>query len=383
MIRALLLALALAVLATGARAQCSGAGGVPFNCNTLSGAAQPGDIVLGGQLSTGNTVKIALSQLVVGMGGPFLPATMNAVTPTGYGTAIGQIPVWINFQGSGHPGLIMSDRLVFQRGTPTANDFADIQINRSTAFSGGNSATQLNATVRVTTTIGANDTSGEYGIISQTINNGTGSGLGYALFAISQKSIGASAITTAANISARDFNTSGGSSTTGGGVVGLELSTGGSKADDAINAQAFGGRGIRVAAHIVGVANASDTSQAEYAHGLWFGINDTANSGSANGNWDQILGFSTNTQVRTVIDTRGAIVPTGSTDPLAAVVMSAGHIIEFNGSNSLISNPGANYLKYDTGTGKLFYVVAGVNKWSVDASGNVRAAGTVTPSVTP
>ena len=108
MIRALLLALALCGLATGARAQCTGAGGVPFNCNTLSGAAQPG---------------------------------------------------------------------------------------------------------------GANDASGEYGIISQTINNGTtAGGLGYALLAISQKSIGASAITTAANISARDFNTSGVSSTTGGGV---------------------------------------------------------------------------------------------------------------------------------------------------------------------
>jgi len=32
---------------------------------------------------------------------------------------------------------------------------------------------------------------------------------------------------------------------------------------------------------------------------------------------------------------------------------------------------------------KLFYAVGGVAKWSVDASGNMRCAGTVTGSVTP
>jgi hypothetical protein len=41
MIRALLLALALCGLATGARAQCTGAGGVPFNCANPSGALAP------------------------------------------------------------------------------------------------------------------------------------------------------------------------------------------------------------------------------------------------------------------------------------------------------------------------------------------------------
>lgn len=49
---------------------------------------------------------------------------------------------------------------------------------------------------------------------------------------------------------------------------------------------------------------------------------------------------------------------------------------------SLKSN-GGNYLKYDSASSKLFYYVAGVAKWSVDASGNMRCAGTVTGSVTP
>jgi len=309
---------------------------------------------------------------------------MGASTATGFGTSIGQIPLWINFQSSGHPGLIMSDRLVFQRGTPTAADFADIQINRSTAFTGGNPATQLNATLRVTTTVGANDQTQEYGVISQTINNNTaGGGPAYAGFFVSQKSVGATGLTTAFNISARDFNTSGPSSTTGGGVVGLELSTGGSKADDATNAQAFGGRGTRVACHLVGVANAADTSQAEFGHGIWVGVNDTANSGSANANWNSIVDFQLNTQIRAVIDTRGAIVPTGSTDPLWGVILKTGHGIDFNGSASPISNPGGNWLWFDTGTNKLFYMHGATKLMSIDNSGNVRALGTITPSVAP
>jgi hypothetical protein len=63
--------------------------------------------------------------------------------------------------------------------------------------------------------------------------------------------------------------------------------------------------------------------------------------------------------------------------------MSAGHIIDFNGSASLVSNPGGAYLQYRTATQRLYYVVAGVDQWSVDASGNVRARGTVTGSTTP
>jgi hypothetical protein len=62
--------------------------------------------------------------------------------------------------------------------------------------------------------------------------------------------------------------------------------------------------------------------------------------------------------------------------------MSAGHIVDFNGGPALTSAPGA-YLRYDSATSKLIYYVSGVAKWSVDASGNMRCAGTVTPSVAP
>jgi hypothetical protein len=62
--------------------------------------------------------------------------------------------------------------------------------------------------------------------------------------------------------------------------------------------------------------------------------------------------------------------------------MTAGHVVDFNGGPALTSAPG-NYLSYDAANSKLKYYVAGVAMWSVDASGNVRASGTLTGSVTP
>jgi hypothetical protein len=56
--------------------------------------------------------------------------------------------------------------------------------------------------------------------------------------------------------------------------------------------------------------------------------------------------------------------------------------IDFSG-NGTAAGQNQHTLKYDSATSKLIYYVAGVAKWSVDASGNMRCAGTVTPSVTP
>ena len=86
-----------------------------------------------------------------------------------------------------------------------------------------------------------------------------------------------------------------------------------------------------------------------------------------------------------MFDARTATAPPGYTNPVAALRMDPGQIVDFNGASTATlagwkGNAGA-YLQYRSG--KLYYVVAGVDKWSVDASGNMRCAGTVTPSVTP
>ena len=93
----------------------------------------------------------------------------------------------------------------------------------------------------------------------------------------------------------------------------------------------------------------------------------------------------TGVQTYQVFDARTATVPPGYTSPVAALRMDPGQIVDFNGASTATlagwkGNAGA-YLQYRSG--KLYYVVAGVDKWSVDASGNMRCAGTVTPSVTP
>ena len=308
----------------------------------------------------------------------------GAGTITGFGTAIGQaLGPLANFQGSGHPGLTLSDRLIFQRGTPTGLDFSDIQLNRVTTSVTSSVSGQLNAAFRVTTTIGANDGTQEYGIISQTVGHGTNGGLGYAGFFTSQKQIGATDAHVGANLTARDSNT-GPSSANGGGVIGAEVTVGANQADDQTNGNSFGGHGVRKGLHISAVHATADGLQAEISHGLWFGTTDPAGDATdALTNYDSVMGFLINTQARIALDTRGMIAPNGSTDPVSGLTMTAGHIVDFNGSASLVSNPGGNTLRYDAGTSKLFYAVGGVNKWSIDASGNIRASGTITPSVTP
>jgi hypothetical protein len=60
----------------------------------------------------------------------------------------------------------------------------------------------------------------------------------------------------------------------------------------------------------------------------------------------------------------------------AAIRIGAGQKISLEPTDS-------RQLYYNAGTGKIYYSVAGVNVWSVDNAGNIRAAGTFTPSVTP
>lgn len=54
-----------------------------------------------------------------------------------------------------------------------------------------------------------------------------------------------------------------------------------------------------------------------------------------------------------------------------------------SGHRIALDTAGTRALSYDAASGKLFYSVSGVNKFSIDASGNVRAAGTITGGVTP
>lgn len=226
-------------------------------------------------------------------------------------------------------------------------------------------------------------------------------------------------------------------SANGHGLLGVEFATRAHNIDDGANIVAFGGVGIRKGMHITcnrstfaawqnarvypagqiafdAAGNTSwkcATGHTSAATPTTFAQDRTANptywtaNGTGNNPDDEtgfsnaimisgdsaatktyigsVYGLDTTVSAYSVFDARGAYAPFNySGNPVAAVRMSAGQIVDFNGGPALNSVPGA-YLQYRTATQRLYYVMAGVDVWSVDASGNVRAKGTVTASTTP
>lgn len=310
--------------------------------------------------------------------------TLGGTAITGFGIGVGQAPQFIDWNGSGFPGWHQTSRLIFDQPVTTANDFALFQLSRTTTFSEPASAS-INHVIRVGTTIGANDGTQEWGITSNVVTSGNvGGGIVGGFFQAS-RTVGSTDFITGLIGSAID-NTNLGTAASGvSNLAGLEVDALGNSADDAVNFATFGGQGVRKAIHVAfGRQNPANTTQTEVSNGLWFTTSTGGTSGGndVHTNYQSVIGFGLNTQIRQALDTRGAIPPTGVSDPVAAVRMSAGQIVDFNGGASLISAPG-DYMAWDAATSKLKYYHLGVAKWSVDTSGNVRAAGTVTASVTP
>lgn len=316
----------------------------------LSGTSNPNPIVLGGGLTLGST------PLILG---------------SGIGDTLGPL---INFQGSGHPGLFLSDRLIFQRGTATASDYADFQVNRTTTFTGGSG--NINAALRVQTGVGANDATQEWNIVGSCSTAGTAGGYclgGY--FQGVRNSNGTDAIW--GGIFDGVDNTGLASSGAGGkGTLGAEVDVEANKADDATNLATWGGFGVRKGLQIVAIQHQlPDATAAEFSNLLWFGEDNNAYA-------DSVIGVSVNFKGRALLDSRGMIAPTGVTNPVATVVAQCGQIVDFDGGPSITSNPG-RYLSVDCTSHKLFYYVGATAVFSLDGSGNLKTAGTITASTTP
>ncbi len=309
--------------------------------------------------------------------------TVGGTSITGFGTAIGQaLGPLVSSGGAGLPMLSTGNRLIFRRATVAATDFVDFQFDRNSTYTGG--VGQTNRIMGLNTTIGANDAAQGWNLVNITTNNSTVGAFGTAQFNQVLRPVGGTGWVTGGVFDTIDKT---GLGTSAAGVpnqLGLEIDLEANGPDDATNAATFGGSGVRKGFHIFGSRfDQANVTQTEVSTVLWIttGVFGST-SPDAHFNFQQIIGFAPNTQVRTVVDTRGAITPTASSNPVSAVVMTAGHVIDFNGGAALTSAPG-NYLAYDAGTSRLKYYVAGVAKWSVDASGNIRAAGTVTGSTTP
>lgn len=326
--------------------------------------------------------------------GPFLPIaggamagplttqnlTVNGtITGTGIGYDIGDIPGPI-VSNNGLPGGIAAlhppAELIFQRASSRATDGQDFHFRRATAFTGGTSA-NINKTVLVDTGIGANDAASNWGFTSKiSTASASASAVGLSAYLQTWRSAGGKSQCWGAVVEMSDF-TGLKSSLVVGPTNSMEIDLGTTDIDDATNPSKWGGIGNRHIIHFV-VARNQGALLNEVSHGLWFGTNGSY--------IDSLIGAdlgpgAAGAMVRQIIDTRGFIPPTGVTDPVASVRMSAAQIVDFKGGPALNSAPG-NYLQYTTtGTPRLRYMVGATEQFSFpDAGGaTIGAAG---PSIT-
>lgn len=343
--------------------------------------------IVAGSLATAADVNAAVNAKANAANPTFTGTmTLGGGSITGLGYGVGNGVTWGNFQGSGIPAILTSGRLAISKaqGTEAAGDFSTVEIWRQTAFTGG--AGQFNNALRVGMNIGANDASQEWaiGAVVNTLGNSGGTAIGG--FFNTVRGVGSTDFIWGSISDAVDNTNLGSADSGASGIAAVELDVEVNGPDDASNGSAFGGQGVRIIASMSAIRHiVSNTTQTEVVNGIRF---STTTGGGFNigpdphTNYQSVIGFAVNTQIRQALDTRGAITPAGETNPVSAVTMTHGHVVDFNGGAALTSAPG-NYWWYDTATSKMKYNVGATTVLSIDNSGNVRALGTITASVTP
>ena len=250
----------------------------------------------------------------------------------------------------------------------------DLLQNLTGTFSGGGIAMTLNVNatqnlgdtslvypIAVTCTSHADNTSGGMAGIQSTVEK-TAGGQCWAIQAVAKDTTGLPSLNN------------------GRGLLGIELGVRASNVDNAVNGNAWGNMGTRIGFHLSMTRNVGDADiESEFSYAFWVSGDPDGTQGYIN----SVYGVDNKVHTYQVFDARAATAPFNyGTNPVAALRMAANQVVDFNGGPALNSAAGA-YLQYRTATGRLYYVVAGVDQWSIDASGNVRARGTVTGSTTP
>lgn len=340
--------------------------------------------IIAGSLATAADVNAALG-LKANAANPNLTGTMTLAGTgpiTGFGSGIGQALWLTQFGGSGFPGFVVPGRLIIAQAAPAANDYAVLHLKRSTSFTAA-PGTGSSSILHLEGSLGASDSTYCTGVTTTFSTAGAGGVVGAQLQATRLSG-------STGNIwgSISDAVDQTGLSTSASGAMnhaGVEIDLEMNSGDDATNGAMVGGTGIRKGIHMVAMRyDSANTTQTEVSNGIWATTGTAASPGVSDShtNYQSFIGFGINTQLRIALDTRGAITPAGESNPVSAVTMTHGHVIDFNGGALLTSAPG-NYWWYDTGTSKMKYNVGATTVLSIDNSGNVRALGTITASVTP
>ena len=91
---------------------------------------------------------------------------------------------------------------------------------------------------------------------------------------------------------------------------------------------------------------------------------------------DQVYSVAVNAQTYNVFDARGAVTPVvnGATNPVIALNMNSGHVIDFAGGASLQSAP-QRYLTYSSTNTALEYHNTSTKLFSVSDTGSCQIAG--------
>jgi len=291
--------------------------------------------------------------------------SLNGSGPiTGYGYTAGQALPALGSYGDANVGYQIPGgaRLIFSKGGVAETDYATVEVQRSTTgFSGGTFA-NITSALRVTGVVGVNDGASSWGLISQ---NSTSSRIANAqcLGADFQgvRMAGSTSAMWGAILNVID-QTGNSSSVSPGGITAGEIDVRASGADDGMNSAKFGGRGLRQNFQMQIVRQ--DTSvDLEVSTGMWFCANEPTHN-----TYLQAIGCQAGVQMYQLLDARGAVTPSFYLDPMAAVRMSAGQIIDFNGGAALKSNAG-NYLQYiATGTPRLRYMIHGTERFNIPDS---------------
>lgn len=288
---------------------------------------------------------------------------LNGTGPiTGFGTDPGDLLKLVSSGASNFPMVNPTTRMVFRRSGPTSIDVTDFQFDRDTTTATGGAGT-TNRVVGISFVAGPNETGDENGLIVQGVVNTTAPGLAPVHYGIwSQMVRSATGRGHCTGIVSNVYDNTGLSSGTAGvaNLLGYEADVYGNGIDDGPNVSTWGGFGVRRLASMVAGRAIAGSDIVEFAAGYQAGTRDGVNvslsAGFAIGNGSNVL---------IGLDTRGALTPAGMTDPVAAVRMLAGQIVDFNGGATLRAAPG-NYLQYTiTGTARLRYMVGATERFTL------------------
>src|SRR5215475_14591617 len=115
-----------------------------------------------------------LESAIGGLGTSYVPQTWGATTSTGYGTAIGQIPVFAN--RGGLPSFELGSQWIINQAAPSGVHGCDIFVRHDgTAVSDGTSS-NVNGLMNLVQTVGANDKTLNFTLISQQTTHTTQAG---------------------------------------------------------------------------------------------------------------------------------------------------------------------------------------------------------------